>query len=92
MPMDFYYYTTTLCTYLKSCTHLKDEMLAIQGLRSLNDLRGITIDDLKLAIHAIRPLLCASRKPVVRFGALRVLKKVMSPFLESNIRQFTITF
>ncbi|KAG6384848.1 hypothetical protein SASPL_153667 [Salvia splendens] len=72
--------------YTLSCIHDKDEMVAIEGFRSLarvasicipglNDVTPLTLTELKAAIDVMR-ILCVSHRPVVRFSAFRALQKV----------------
>ncbi|KAG6386920.1 hypothetical protein SASPL_152100 [Salvia splendens] len=59
-----------------SCAHDKDEMVAIEGFRSLARVVGIGIPELKAAIDVMRGILRVSHRPVLRFSAFRALQKV----------------
>ncbi|KAL1568263.1 hypothetical protein AAHA92_03654 [Salvia divinorum] len=66
--------------YIMKCIRDKDEMVAIEGFRSLEKVVGISITELNAAIDVMRRIL-RSHKPVLRFSAFRALQKVIDMFL-----------
>ncbi|XP_057788330.1 coatomer subunit gamma-like isoform X3 [Salvia miltiorrhiza] len=62
--------------FLKSCIYHEDERVAIEGFRSLQELRDISFSEIKPALYVIQQFCCVSPKPVLRFGAFRALQKV----------------
>ncbi|KAL1568287.1 hypothetical protein AAHA92_03672 [Salvia divinorum] len=68
---DFYKYK-----YIMLCIQDKDEMVAIEGFRSLERVVGISITELDAAIDVMRRILRVSHRPVLRFSAFRALDKV----------------
>ena len=65
--------------YILLCIHDKDEMVAIEGFRSLERVVGIRFSTkLKDAIDVMRRILCVSHMPVLRFSAFRALHRVIA--------------
>ncbi|XP_047968266.1 coatomer subunit gamma-like isoform X2 [Salvia hispanica] len=62
--------------YIESCIHDKDEMVAIEGFRSLPRVVGMRNSDVKSAIDVMRLILHDSHRPVSRFSAVMALHKV----------------
>ncbi|XP_057788335.1 coatomer subunit gamma-like isoform X8 [Salvia miltiorrhiza] len=68
-------YHPSYLEFLKSCIYHEDERVAIEGFRSLQELRDISFSEIKPALYVIQQFCCVSPKPVLRFGAFRALQK-----------------
>lgn len=64
--------------FLYSCICGKNELLAIEGFRSLAAVRSITSAQLNPAVDAIRRIhRVSTKKPVLKFAIMRTLQKVV---------------